>query len=860
MKRNLLSEVFLLIIGLLSLNNVIYAQGEITVDYKTQRFVENESTFDRSKYIQAHFWFGDDSDQDFVDFKTQYNLDTDYVGSRRFWSPLGTVKNGIIPTVKDNYDGVRSVVPSIATGKPKSLFHDETVDYSVTDISTFSKDVADFTAQSFKDEWSPVPTIFEPFNEPMVHADEFYPGNATQTKTDAVITKMCEFLKDVGQSVHAVPELANMKVAGYASAWPEFENGDFSNWDTRYKKFIDIAGADMDILSVHLYDGTGLNNSGGRRSGSNSEAILDMIEAYSYITLGEVKPIAITEYGRLVANQPNWTSSNGESNYEPVENAQAVRSQLHMVMNFIERGGKMVTAIPFSTGKNEPTAEYSKAGLWTKNASDEWELTPRKYFFEIWKNVKGRRVSIESSNIDVQAQAFANGKQIYVVLNNLNDNTQTVDLNVLDLTGVDYVNVKRLKTFVDKVPEFTSVNESTAPANISLDYGETVVLTYHLNTSIPTDYQEYSTKYYASKYLQPIAANTDNVFTFDNVELGSGRGATVLRIGIGRDQGANLTPTVIVNGTTIDTSGDLIRGYDQNNRTRFFGLLEIPVDTQYLKEGTNTVKVKFSDAGGHISSAILQVEKSDKPLFSPSTYFFIQNKATSKYLRPKDDVEGCAMVQAPSSWTGDWVQWEMEAVPGESKYFYLKNKQSGRYFRPLTTEDGAGLESVSTSSDLQKIQWEKINNNGGWYYLKNRWSGMYFRPSSDDDISADTGQDFEMIQRPTENYTGDYTQWKFIELASGSSSRIANFDGELTTVERRLKIFPNPVTNGFVNLALVSDEATKISIFNVHGKLVLNTVVKQNDLTIDVHNFNKGLYILRVENETATEIVKMIVE
>ena len=41
------------------------------------------------------------------------------------------------------------------------------------------------------------------------------------------------------------------------------------------------------------------------------------------------------------------------------------------------------------------------------------------------KDIKGDRVRINSSNVDVQAQAFVNENQLIVLLNNLNDNAQT---------------------------------------------------------------------------------------------------------------------------------------------------------------------------------------------------------------------------------------------------------------------------------------------------------------------------------------------------------------------------------------------------------------------------------------------------
>ncbi|WP_109622725.1 hypothetical protein [Sediminitomix flava] len=605
----------LYLIGLfLAVENTSIAQGTITIDHKTQRFIGSESTFDRGKYLNAHIWFDGKKkdDPDFIKFKKEYNIEYDYKGSRRFWNPVGMVKNGKIPFVKDRFDGVREVTNDVATGTAKNLFYDKTVDYSTVDVSDFSKQISAFTAQSFKDSWPSVPMFFEPLNEPMVHAHDHYPGKRNKAKTDNIITKISEFHRDMGQAIHATPELKNMKLLGYGSAWPEFEKDDFSVWNSRYKKFIDIAGADVDIFSVHLYDGKGLNNTGGRRSGSNAEAILDMIEAYSFLKLGTVKPIAVTEYGRLVSDQPNWKPKSGISNYHPIENAQAVRSQIHMVMSFMERGDGIVTSIPFSTGKQHPTAKYSKAGLWTKDSNGNWELTSRKYFFEVWKDIKGERVRINSSNVDIQKLAVVDGKKLYVVLNNLNDETQELDLNLLEAKGLKSVELKRVKTFIDKAPELTLETLNEAPQKVRLVYGETVVLTYKFKSSVKFDNTIVSSKYYADTYLQNIEANKELSFSINDVE--TGHGEAILRIGLGRALNASLKPNVWLNDEPLNTDGDLIKGYNQHNRRQFFGTLEIPFDISLLKQGKNQLKVQFPDDGGQISSVILQVQKAKKPL------------------------------------------------------------------------------------------------------------------------------------------------------------------------------------------------------------------------------------------------------
>jgi len=437
-----------------------------------------------------------------------------------------------------------------------------------------------------------------------------------------------------------------MKVMGFASAFPEFESNDFRHWNSNYKKF-NIAGRDVDVFSLHLYDGRGVNNSGGRRSGSNSEAILDMVETYSNIKFGRVKPIAITEYGRLVSDQPGFP---GVSNYNPVENSQAVRSQIHMVMNFMERANDIELAIPFTVYGPDTSKKFSKSSILTRNSAGNIVLTPRKFFYEMLKDLRGRRVQINSTNIDVQTQAFVDGKKLYVVLNNLNDNRQTVNLNLMNTNGLQNVAIKRLRVLINGQPQLTRTVQNTAPRSLSLQYGETVVLTYNFNNNITFGNKIYSKKYYSSQYLKPIRANTNNSFSFNNVN-GGGTGFATVRLSVGRNLGASLRPTIQVNGNNVSISGDIIRGYNQNSRRRFFGTLEIPVPMRFINSGNNTVKVKFSDNGGHISSVILQVQKHQTPVTGGGNNnperFFIVNRQTGGKIRPRTGTDGllCKLLQ-----------------------------------------------------------------------------------------------------------------------------------------------------------------------------------------------------------------------
>ncbi len=295
----------------------------------------------------------------------------------------------------------------------------------------------------------------EVMNEPFVHAAEI-----PASKED-----ISELHNAVAKRVH---ELApDVMVGGYTSAWPEFEGGDFNQWNDNWNE-----------------------NPGSStyRAGANSEAILDMIEHYSYLTLGEVKPFNI------------------------------------LLRQADELEGETGT---------------------------HWVYTELVQFFQLWSDVKGTRIDTHPTDPDIQVDAYVERNKVYVILNNLEFNDVVIDQSSEEI------------------------------------------------------------KYYADKYLQPIRAGEASSFVIDGVETGD-IGEATLRLGLGRDHGRSLQPTVLFNGDTLDIPRD-IRGYDQHTRARFFGILEIPVPYESVKE-SNNISVSFEDGGGHISSVSLQSYLQSKEL------------------------------------------------------------------------------------------------------------------------------------------------------------------------------------------------------------------------------------------------------
>ena len=80
--------------------------------------------------------------------------------------------------------------------------------------------------------------------------------------------------------------------------------------------------------------------------------------------------------------------------------------------------------------------------------------------------------------------------------------------------------------------------------------------------------------------------------------------------------------------------------------------------------------------------------------------------------------------------------------------------------------------------------------------------------------------------------------------------------------ELRFELYPNPASSE-VNISLSNVSAATISIFDASGRLVreLNTINNSKKLTIEVSEFEKGIYIINVlDVQTSSYITKRFVK
>lgn len=456
---------------------------------------------------------------------------------------------------------------------------------------------AEFTAHFMKEFWDDEsrPRYLEVFNEPFVHRKD----------VGATIEGFCEQHVVVARRVKQLTP--DVLVGGYTAAWVELEARNFAHWEGWQKKFMDLAGADMDFFSYHIYDGINVVGEARNRTGSNQEAIMDLIDQYSYILFDYAKPHLVSEYGMIPEGGMETVP------YSAQRSAEMIRSTNGQLMSFMDHPDRMLKVIPFFLDK----------GLWTyglKNEAVPGEANPfllrRRLadgsfvetdlvdFYRYWKGINGNWLYHRSSDPDLRCHFLNDDRKLYVILSNLELEARTLNLKGLEDVRVQSVTKRSLRTDGDG-PVLSETELPSIQTQMTLHGGESVILMIETQTFSQPVNKVLETRYYAVDYLKPIEANKPVQFSINKVR--TGKGDARLRLSFGREHGTDRKPEVLLNNQPLEVPEDWA-GDTQEGRTTFFGMLEIPVEMSQLRS-SNTVTVTFPDSGGKVACAILQVNR-----------------------------------------------------------------------------------------------------------------------------------------------------------------------------------------------------------------------------------------------------------
>ncbi len=901
-------NITLWVMTILSLQHII-AQTKVDIDISTERYLGEISELDRTKYFTIH------SNSNDADHKKLYE-DFNVTPGRGFWGAFSYAKSktgvvGEYPSYSNsNHTTTRNVTRFIGTEHPRNV-----VRYNL------SKEVAAaWAAEYYKNHVndSGRPEFFEPMNEPFVHSGDAVFAEQ-QPDNQKMRIRMAEWFGAIGKKFDETPELAKMKVIGYSSAWPSMELWDFGHWNTRMKMFMDVAGDHMDAFATHLYDGINVTGQDNKRSGSNSEAILDLIETYSYAKWGTVKPHAITEYGGIEKGYP--------AGYSDTKSALTLKSINAILFNLLDREDRMAISIPFITGKATWHINASNnyepyvPALWrplsivpTDNPNRptlaDWNYTSKIDFYKLWSDVEGKRIHVNSSNPDVQIQGFAKDNKVYIALNNLDDTSQSTVLNMIsDVSGLEKVRIKSLKIYDNASPVYVDTEIKNAPSTIVLIPNETVVLEYTFSNTLAFSNTIRRTNYYSDKHLQKIEANTETSFVYNGIKTGSGY--ATLKMAIGRKHNMSKSPIVKINDIAVHVPSNW-KGYDQKNRDDFFGTIDIPFPIELLKVD-NTITVSFPDSGGRISSMILEVKKYDKDVVGSKDSIIFPEVITklpiadvysinvnyeavedreiiAEFWSPKGRLASSKRLIVPAGFGSKSITLKLKTptVPGDQYSFKA-------YIRPIRSNKGEILDAAQ----IDNIVISEVIEYGDLVSFKDAPTtilsttsytfNLNYEASTDREIVVEfwsstnwMGQQMEIVP------TGRGVQSITVNLASAPTPESgyifkthirplgtnwqdaidADQVNNVTVTENKrekeslhfntqnLLIVPNPVVDKFTIHNL--NKNAFIRILNLNGKEILSKRMnlKSIDNVIDVAGLSRGMYFISIDNGPIIKLIK----
>lgn len=687
-----------------------------------------------------------------------------------------------------------------------------------------------------------LPNWVEIMNEP---AYEALGGKKNYTNS---LQEIADFHVEAADAIRE--QNANLKIGGYTVAFPDFETGDFQRWINRDKLFIDVAGEKMDFWSWHLYDFPSIGGKVQLRSGSNIEATFDMNDQYSMLKLGHKKPYVISEYGAQTHDYNN-------QGWSPYKDWLFLKAQNSMMMSFMERPDDIAIAIPFTIVKAEWGFNQAKnlpygARLLRKENEPEsytgkWIYTNRVKFYELWKNVKGTRVDTTADDLDIQVDAYIDGNKAYLILNNLHFSETSINLNMFDSEkeNISSITQKHL-TLINQKPELIEKSLAITTNSVVLGAEATMILEYTFDNPINIDETNDETKYFATSYFKPIIKDQPSSFDIESITK-SNYGEATLRIGIGRDHGKNLTPKVKFNGTDIIVPADW-RGYDQADKDRFFGVIEIPVPYNLLKEN-NTVDVTFSDNGGHVSSVILQVFN-----FSDNIREIDASDISNKNFSIKTTGLTCNGSDNGSISIDALEQLDYKANLSGNNYvksfdfknsLHIEDLKPGSYNLAITIPE---FQEFSRTFSLKIPEAEnlniasKINNKQNVIELSLSGNEIYFI-------------NFNGHQIETKNATIS------LPLINGSNNlKIHTNKNCQSAIEKSfvfnysMTVYPNPAKENITFSVPDNFVPAIASIINTTGNLIEQYSINENKNQLDTSHLNSGLYLLEISNQKSAGI------
>lgn len=164
-----------------------------------------------------------------------------------------------------------------------------------------------------------------------------------------------------------------------------------------------------------------------------------------------------------------------------------------------------------------------------------------------------------------------------------------------------------------------------------------------------------------------------------------------------------------------------------------------------------------------------------------------------------------------------------------------------------------GGSTVQTASEGEL----NLSNSGDVITIENP-SGDVILIYSSSDTGINHGSNQSVTRSP--DFTGSFTLHTDAnasllfspgELVDGSTLSVDQF------IANSFNIYPNPITNGYVNIVSKNSGTIKVVVFDVLGQLISNSTLINNKLNVSA--LNAGIYFLKVSQNNYTSTKKIII-
>ncbi len=314
--------------------------------------------------------------------------------------------------------------------------------------------------------------------------------------------------------------------------------------------------------------------------------------------------------------------------------------------------------------------------------------------------------------------------------------------------------------------------------------------------------------------------------------------------------GAN-DASIFISAEAYDSDGTIANVTFYMNNVQVAELTSAPYELNIDNpgDGTYTIAAVATDDMGNQAS-------SDTITFEVETTVIIQEEAlgfcgflTSGYIESNHD-----------GYTGDGFSNTANAV-GAGLSYAVNIVESGTFrfaWRYATSTDRAGKILIN---DAFISNLDFLNTSGSW----DVWELQYT-----DEIQLDAGTYEIQVVATTSGGLGNIDYLKVVsvnqELVEAVScdslhTGIRNTNLQSGALAENILLYPNPASNEiYIEIESENGRIEQVQLIDITGKEILNKELNSKNTTLDISNFESGIYLVKLHSNHGTCVKRLVVE